>query len=1209
MPPAVAKSEYRSLLERDPRFQELIRAAEAPKLRLQVAGLNLPAAADCWRVLGEYRPQLILVSDHLRLRELRRALELAALPANLAEQTAVLEQGRRAPYLEARNLNLVQVETASREEAIRRMAILYAWLRGELPILLVPAVALGDRLPNPLRIFANSLEIRQGGEYDLEEIQAKLVSMGYERCRQVETAGQFARRGDILDIALYDVKSGGSSGLRLSFFDTELDQLRRFDLDNQRSIENLESAAIPPLRELLPTPEELAAWPQILASAGLAARQRALQEGAEPKAAERLLKLYNDEAERLAAGPDSPGLDRFRAVLQTDDVTILDYVRAGALRPFRGAEAVDDLVLLDEAPRFFQRLDAAEADFRAKLEQQWDRALIPDEAAHWRFDRIEQARQLDRIERLIGFVHLAGGATALPGSKTLQFEVAAAEHFRGREQQLFGYLQQLRKEHCTIRLVAGTEERAKRLRDLLNEQHLTLPIAVAGPDSGYVWPAAKVAIIGSQDIFGRERTQTRHKGKRALIDFSADLQRGDLVVHEIHGIARYDGLVQMETSNGKHDYLKLLYAEDDALYIPVEALDQIQRYIGGEQKKPKLTRLGGQDWERQKARARTSIRQLATGILELYAKRSQLKGQAMQSDSSWQEEFEASFPYVETEAQLRAWSEIKADQESDRVMDRLLCGDVGFGKTEIAFRAMVKTVLSGYQALMLVPTTVLARQHYESLKQRLGELPLRVKLLNRYTPASERTRILKDLAQGQLDILIGTHSLLSKGVDLAKPGLLVIDEEQRFGVDHKETLKERYPRVDVLTLSATPIPRTLHMSMSGIRDISVLEEGPSDRLPVQTYVLTYDESQINEAILREIARDGQVYYLFNDTRQLPSKANALQEQLPGARIIYAHGKMSEKRLDEAMDAFAEGEYDILVCTTIIESGIDLPNVNTVIVEEADRMGLAQLYQIRGRVGRSARQAYAYMTYRPEKVLNEDAEKRLAAIREYTALGSGFRIALRDLEVRGAGSLLGAEQHGHMEAIGYELYCRILDEEVTRLKALASGDEKTLEELLADGQPAGDCVLDLGLDTLLPPQYIPDEGERMDMYRRLATLRRAEDYDDILDEWLDRFGDPPIEALQLLDMAYVKARAHYLGAERVRRRDKDVVLQFNKIREKAMAEILALLQDEQYAGKLLFNAGSKPYLLAIGAATNISRCPAFLAKMFRTAELKLAALQG
>ena len=652
------------------------------------------------------------------------------------------------------------------------------------------------------------------------------------------------------------------------------------------------------------------------------------------------------------------------------------------------------------------------------------------------------------------------------------------------------------------------------------------------------------------------------KSNRDRVKSFTDLTPGDLVVHEHHGIGRFVGMERMTVDGAERDFIKIAFAGTDFLYVPATSLDLISKYIGGgEPERVRLNKLGGADWARSKARAKAAAKELAEGLIKLYAERAKIKGYAFPPDDAWQREFEDAFPYEETEDQLRCIAEIKADMESDRPMDRLLCGDVGFGKTEVALRAVMKCVLAGKQAAILVPTTVLARQHYLTALQRFQGHPVTIELLTRYKTGSEQSKLLKKLEAGSVDIVIGTHKLFNKKIKFKDLGLLVIDEEQRFGVSHKETLKEMSKTVDVLTLSATPIPRTLNMALSGIRDMSSIEEPPLDRHPVQTFVLEQNDGVLLDAIRRELSRGGQVYYLHNRVDSIDRCAAGLQQRLPDARIGIVHGKMALREINAVMNAMAEGEIDILVCTTIIETGIDIPNANTLIIEDADNMGLAQLHQIRGRVGRSSRHAFAYLCYRRGKAFSEVAQKRLSAIREFAAFGSGFKIAMRDLEIRGAGNVLGPEQSGHMMSVGYDLYLKLLEEAVQ-------------EEKGETPKPRVDCAAELLLSANLPSGYVADAGQRVDLYRRIALIRTEEQKSDMLDELIDRYGEPPAEAVALLDIALLRSRASEQGISEIRQKDGRLLLTFA---ETDFVRLSALCGDDAFRGRLLLNAGSTPYL--------------------------------
>lgn len=680
--------------------------------------------------------------------------------------------------------------------------------------------------------------------------------------------------------------------------------------------------------------------------------------------------------------------------------------------------------------------------------------------------------------------------------------------------------------------------------------------------AGFEYPDLGLVVMTEGQVLARRKKTLPKKSNRDRVKSYTDLTPGDLVVHEHHGIGRFIGMERMKVDGAERDFIKIAFAGTDFLYVPATSLDLISKYIGGgDSEKTRLNKLGGADWSRSRARAKAAAKELAEGLMQLYAERARLKGFSFQPDDEWQREFEDAFPYEETEDQLRCIEEIKADMQSDRPMDRLLCGDVGFGKTEVALRAVMKCILAGKQAAILVPTTVLARQHYLTAMRRFSGHPITIELLTRYKTGSEQKKILQKLAAGSIDLVIGTHKLFRKDLKFGNLGLLVIDEEQRFGVSHKETLKEMSKQVDVLTLSATPIPRTLNMALSGIRDMSSIEEPPQNRHPVQTYVLEHSDGVLLDAMRRELARGGQVYYLHNRVESIARCASMLQQSLPDATIGVVHGKMTQKEIAAAMNAMAEGETDILVCTTIIETGIDIANANTLIIENADNMGLAQLHQIRGRVGRSSRHAYAYLTYRRGKALSEIAQKRLSAIREYAAFGSGFKIAMRDLEIRGAGNVLGPEQSGHMMSVGYDLYLKLLEEAV-------------LEEKGETPKPRVDCAAELLLSASLSDHYVPDAGQRVDLYRRIALIRSEEQRSDMLDELIDRFGEPPAEAVALLDIALLRAKASDQGISEIKQADGRLLVTFA---ETDFARLSVLCGDPAYKGRLLLNAGSTPYV--------------------------------
>ena len=869
-------------------------------------------------------------------------------------------------------------------------------------------------------------------------------------------------------------------------------------------------------------------------------------------------------------------------LIYQERTTLLDYVQP------------DTRFWLDEMAKFSKQLDSAYAFWLQELTTHIEKNQVLPLTEEARDTPVAVRRWIDKQGSFIALAQIRSAGNGLPGAREFNLGGRVQDHYKGRQENLYLDLEKWRDSGCETALFVGSSSRREQISGRLREKNIFNSfISEEILIRGFYWPEAKISVLGSEDLFGIDKPVRRRRfGGGQTINLFSDLEPGELVVHEDHGIARYQNLKKIRTSSGERDYLHLKYADGD-LYIPVDALDQIRKYISTDSKKPRLSKLGGTEWERQKTKARESIRKLATDLVALYAKRRQIKGYAFSPDTVWQQEFEAAFPHEETEDQLRVIAEIKHDMEAPRVMERLLCGDVGFGKTEVCFRAIFKCIMDGKQAALLAPTTVLVQQHFNKLVKRLGDFPANIRMMSRFVSEQEQKQTLRELKEGRGEIVVGTHRLLSKDVVFTDLGLLVIDEEQRFGVDHKEVIKDRYPTLDVLSLTATPIPRTLHMSLSGIRDISLLEEGPEDRRPIQTYVMEFDEDVAADAILRETGRGGQSFYLFNNTYKVEAKAARLRELLPGVRIITAHGKMSERRLEQVITDFINGNYDVLVCTTIIESGIDMPNVNTIVVEHADKLGLSQLYQIRGRVGRSERQAYAYITYPKNQVLTENVEKRLVAIRDFTELGSGFRIALRDLEVRGAGNLLGPEQSGNLGAVGYDLYCKMMDEAVKEL----TGVEIKV--------PPAHALVELELDAFLPENYIRDDAQRIDMYRRIADLETRKDYSDVIDELSDRYGNLPYEALTLVDIAYIRSWGGKAGFSRIAVRGQDVVFYFGQDSKSDMDLISRLLTVDKTKDQLQFHAGHKPQIVYRGAARKPRAIAGKIRSLFLSSEATMA----
>lgn len=1017
-------------------------------------------------------------------------------------------------------------------------------------------------MPSPEKFIQAVKRIAVGDSVDMEELLRHLVELGYEKNYQAQTRGEFSVRGGIIDIFPLTEENP----FRIELWGDEVDSIRSFDPESQRSIENMEEIHIYPACELVLTEEER--------KAGI---ERILKE-AEKVSAKLRKEMRTEEAYRVKSAAEqiaeeagelcmSAGLDAYLSYFCEERVSLLDYF-----------DVNDTVIFLDEAIRTVERGIATEAEFSESMKQRLEKGYILPGQMRELFGYKEILAKISG-RKCISLVALEMKNPHLDFNDRMNIQSKTVNPYNNSFELLVKDLERYKRNGYRVVLLSGSRTRAKRLADDLMGEGLNvfysedfdhevkpgeIMTGYGKLKKGYEYPMLKFVVISESDIFGGERKKKKrrrlYEGER-IASFT-DLNIGDYVVHENHGLGIYRGLEKIEVDKVVKDYIKIEYAGGGNLYILATQLELIQKYAGADARKPKLNKLGGQEWNRTKTKVRGAVREIAQDLVVLYAQRQSRKGFVYGPDTVWQREFEEMFPFEETEDQELAIAATKADMESTKIMDRLICGDVGYGKTEIAIRAAFKAVQDGKQVAFLVPTTILAQQHYNTFVQRMKDFPVNVELLCRFRSAAEQRKTIENLKKGSVDIVIGTHRLLSKDVSYKSLGLLVIDEEQRFGVTHKEKIKQMKTDVDVLTLTATPIPRTLHMSLIGIRDMSVLEEPPMDRIPIQTYVMEYNEELVREAISRELARGGQTYYVYNRVREIADVAVKLSELVPEANIAYAHGQMRETELENIMYRFINGEIDVLVSTTIIETGMDISNVNTMIIHDADNMGLSQLYQLRGRVGRSNRTAYAFLMYKRDKMLKEVAEKRLAAIKEYTELGSGFKIAMRDLEIRGAGNLLGAEQHGHMEAVGYDLYCKMLNEAVKEAKGIA------VEEKF-------DTAIDIDIDAYIPMGYIPNEFQKLDIYKRIAGIETAEEIEEMLEELIDRFGDPPKSVENLLYIARVKSKAHHVYYTEVAQ--KGDTLQFT-LYEKARIDVTKIPEFvTSYGGSLKFTADAKtPY---------------------------------
>ncbi|MBX5436598.1 MAG: transcription-repair coupling factor [Alicyclobacillaceae bacterium] len=946
-----------------------------------------------------------------------------------------------------------------------------------------------------------------------------LVRIGYERVDMVESKGQFSVRGGIVDV----FPMTEDRPFRIELFDTEIDSIRTFDPASQRSLDKVTEAYVGPALDLFVPAKVMTDAADALAQQ----LEQRLRTTTDAQLRERLQSTVGQDIRRLSSGLPFYGLLRYTALFRGHVSTLVDHC------------SLSSLICLDEPTRLQERQRGVEKEYTEWVSAALLRGeLLSGTMEPPDFQKVWGHRgpgvQCSTFARSTG--HHRHGRVWNVTAKSMQ-------NFHGQMNLLKSELQRWSKSGVRVVFLAATEERAERLERVLSDYRmevmrserllptLTPQILVGNLSGGFELPLHRIAVIVDTEVFS-----SRKKGRRIRAEMSdaeriksyQELKVGDYVVHVNHGIGKYLGIRTLEIDGRHKDYLHLQYAGNDTLYVPVDQIDQVQRYIGSDDKEPKLYHLGGGEWQRVKQRVSKSVRDIAEDLVKLYAARQATPGHAFSPDTPWQKDFEAMFPYEETPDQLRAIEEIKRDMEKPRPMDRLLCGDVGYGKTEVAIRAAFKAVMDGKQVAVLVPTTVLAHQHYETFKERFAGFPVTIEVLSRFRSRSEAQAVLAGLRDGSIDIVIGTHRLLQKTVRFKDLGLLIVDEEQRFGVTHKERLKQLRTNVDCLTLTATPIPRTLHMSMLGVRDLSIIETPPENRFPVQTYVVEYNESLIREAIERELSRGGQVYYLYNQVNGIRSMADRVQQLVPDARVAVAYGQMPEDELERVMLDFLEGDIDVLVTTTIIETGLDIPNVNTLIVYDADRLGLAQLYQLRGRVGRSNRIAYAYFTYQKDKVLTEVAEKRLQAIKEFTELGSGFKIAMRDLAIRGAGNLLGAEQHGFINSVGFDMYNEMLAKAVKEARGV---QEEELPE----------PTLDLTLEAYLPDTFIPDPAQKIAMYKKFKYVRSLEAADELTEELIDRYGDLPEAVLNLLDVTRIKSYAMQYGIESISSQGAETVI--------------------------------------------------------------------
>ncbi len=1130
-------------LNRLPEFQQLLSSLEGGRSPAALSGAaaihRCHAAAGIGLTTG--RPVVVICADESEGMRLARDLGAFA--------------GTSVPVLGPRDFTFHNAAALSRQWEHRRLALMKSLSDGKYPFLVATVEGLLQRTLPPAALERCCRELRVGAACDLTELAETLAAAGYVRCEQVEGIGQFALRGGILDV----FSPGMDGPVRAEFFGDEVDAMGIFDPATQRRTANIETALLLPAAEVLPQ----------LAPGGFGGLSEKISKLA-AKALERgnreLNRTLEQDGEAIAQGRTFSALDRYLALIYPEPACGADY-----LPP-------DACVVFDQSPRIADRAKSYQWQLDEDVKSLLERGELDPSCSGL---ALPFSQLLSRLEDF-PVVYLDSFTTAsCPTPPKALFSVTAKQlppFLASLETAVQDLAHYQNSGFAALVLVSG-EQRAIDLQTLLREQKIKsavdfqlkeLPgpgqvvITLGGLSSGFEYPDIRLAVLTEGEKAAPKRSRRpKEATNRQKLKSYADLSPGDLVVHEHHGVGRYVGMVKMPVEGVEQDYVKIAYAGTDVLYVPATQLDLVSKYIGsGEDanETKKLNRLGGQEWEKAKTRAKKAVQDLAKGLIQLYAQRQRQPGCAFSPDSPWQREFEEQFEYTETDDQLRCIGEIKRDMERPVPMDRLLCGDVGYGKTEVAFRAIMKCVLDNKQAAILVPTTVLARQHYLTALRRFQKYPVNIDVVSRFRTSAQMKETLRRVESGEVDILIGTHRLFNRDVRFKDLGLLVVDEEQRFGVQHKEKLKENFKQVDVLTLSATPIPRTLNMALSGIRDMSTLEDPPADRQPVQTYVLEHDWNLLSDAMRRELERGGQVFYLHNRVETIDRCAARIQMLLgEDAAIGIAHGRMSQEAIDDVMAQMTDGEINVLVCTTIIETGIDLPNVNTLIMEDADKLGLAQLHQIRGRVGRSSRRAFAYLTYRKGKVLSEVASKRLEAIREFAEFGSGFKIAMRDLEIRGAGNVLGPEQSGFLLSVGYDMYLKLLEEAV----------------LLEQGQPLPtrtECAASLSVSASIPDRYVPSPEQRMDLYRRIAAVRSEVEADELMDELIDRYGEPPRPVNNLISVALLRATAAQCRINDLAQRGDRLVFTLDEFR---LEPFSALCAQEKYAKRLLLMPGDAP----------------------------------
>ena len=1120
-------------LEKSVKYSDFINNLENKKSPIAISGLTGVAEASIIAKCLEQtkRPIFVVTYNEIQAQTLVNDLKF------FTEDVS---------YLPKKEIITYDYIAESKNLPYERIEILNKIYKKQKTIIVTSVETIKQKIISKEALYKNTLNFKVGDRCDLEVLKQKLIDLGYQRFDLIDGRGEFSVRGGIIDISTTE-----NIGIRIELWGDEIDSIRHFNIISQRSIDNIEKIEIFPAHEYI-------LENQI---------EEVTKNISQNVYSETISEKVEADLEKIRNGEYISKIDRYFNSFYKKQETVLEYL--------------DDkcVVFVDEFNKVSQRSENIEQDNENTIKALIEKTrIIPDSLKNYvgtegletnieKYQTIYLDKLDDRFKN---------------GIESYDFKYKELNYFKSGIDLFINDINNFKKQNKKVYIVVDTKEKAEKIKKMLaeydilsiyyenlnktilNQDNNTVIITLGKISKGfYSIDLNQVVMVASELVDGtrtikKRKSETFRQGEKVVF---ADLKVGDYVVHRRYGIGIYIGVNTITADNTTRDYLKLKYAGDDILYIPTNSLDEIRKYVGGEEIGLKLNKLGSKDWEKTTNKVRNNLRAVAKELIELYARREKAKGYAFSKDTQWQKQFEEAFPYAETDDQLRCIDEVKKDMENEKPMDRLLCGDVGYGKTEVAIRAAFKAVMDHKQVVYLAPTTVLAKQQYETFKERMKEFQIRVDVLNRFRTTKDKNRIIKEMKLGEIDILIGTHRVLGKDIEFKDLGLLIIDEEQRFGVKAKEKIKQYKTNVDVLTMTATPIPRTLHMSIVGVRDMSVIYEPPQNRKPVQTYVLEYDAEVVKEAITKELERNGQVFYLFNNVEEISLKADKVSRLVPEAKVGFAHGRMTGEEIEDIMDDFVEGKINVLVCTTILESGIDIPNANTIIMENADRVGLAQLYQLRGRVGRSDKQGYAYITYRKDKMLSEVADKRLKAIKEFTEFGSGFKIAMRDLEIRGAGSLIGEIQHGHLEEVGYDTYCRILDEVLKEEQGL-----KVEEDI--------SCQIDLNVTSFIPDSFISDQNQKIEIYQDIALCKNEEDIRNVIDEIIDRFGNMPNEIENLLEISRIKQLAKEKYLTKIQSRKNAVVFTYevDKFDNNSVIDLM-----KKYGNRIKFSAGLKPMI--------------------------------